>query len=104
MFPLGAVLLPHAALPIRAFEFRYLQLVRDCMDTVPEFGVALIESGSEIGGGDTRFDVGCIAHIVDTVEDRRGFWHLQTIGTPRIRIERWLEDDPYPPAEVDDLP
>lgn len=30
--------------------------------------------------------------------------HLHTVGTRRIRVMRWLEDDPYPRAEVADLP
>jgi Lon protease-like protein len=28
---------------------------------------------------------------------------LVTVGTRRIRVERWLDDDPYPRAEVIDL-
>lgn len=104
MFPLGTVLFPHAGLPLRAFEPRYLALVRDCLDGTREFGVALIESGREVGGGDTRFDIGCIASIIDAAEGPDGMWHLVTIGTRRIRVERWLDDAPYPRAEVEDWP
>ncbi|MBW8826781.1 MAG: LON peptidase substrate-binding domain-containing protein [Acidobacteria bacterium] len=104
MFPLGTVLFPYAGLPLRAFEPRYLELVRHCLDTTPEFGVALIERGREVGGGDQRFDIGCIARIVETAEDPRGFWHLVTVGTRRIRIERWLDDAPYPRAEIEEWP
>ena len=54
MFPLGTVLLPGAVLPLHVFEPRYRQLVQDCLAGEPEFGVVLIERGSEVGGGDQR--------------------------------------------------
>ena len=65
MFPLGTVLLPGAYLSLHVFEPRYRALVQACLDGTPEFGVALIERGSEVGGGDARFDVGCVARIVE---------------------------------------
>ena len=65
MFPLGSVLVPGAVLPLHVFEPRYRALVRSCLDSgEPEFGVVLIERGSEVGGGDVRFDVGTLARIV----------------------------------------
>ena len=54
MFPLGCVLFPHAHLPLHVFEPRYRTLTRDCLRTDREFGVVLIERGSEVGGGDSR--------------------------------------------------
>ena len=58
MFPLGTVLLPGAPLPLQVFEPRYRGLTHDCLAGVPEFGVVLIERGSEVGGGDVRTNVG----------------------------------------------
>lgn len=104
MFPLGTVLLPGGFLPLRVFEPRYRVLVHDCLQGTPEFGVALIERGSEVGGGDSRFDVGCIARIVEASESPDGRWALATVGTRRVRVGAWLEDDPYPLAEVEDWP
>lgn len=102
MFPLGTVLLPGVFLPLHVFEPRYRALVHDCLAGEPEFGVALIERGSEVGGGDARFDVGCVARIVEARELPDGRFALATVGARRIRVERWLEDDPYPRAEVAD--
>ena len=104
MFPLGTVLVPGAVLPLHVFEPRYRALVHDCLAGTPEFGVALIERGSEVGGGETRFDVGCVARIVDAGETPDGRWALVTVGVRRVRIERWLPDDPYPIADVEDWP
>lgn len=104
MFPLGGVLFPHMSLPLRVFEMRYLELVRTCLDTTNEFGVVLIERGREVGGGDERYDVGCVAEIVSHRERNIGQWHLETLGTRRVRVARWLPDDPYPRAELEDWP
>jgi Lon protease-like protein len=104
MFPLGAVLLPGAVLPLHVFEPRYRAMVADCLAGEPEFGVVLIERGSEVGGGDVRYDIGTVARIVEMAELPGGRSALMTVGTRRIRVERWLHDDPYPRAEVIDWP
>jgi Lon protease-like protein len=104
MFPLGTVLLPGAFLPLHVFEPRYRQLVQDCLAGTPEFGVALIERGHEVGGGDARFDVGCVARIVEVGELPDGRYALATVGDRRIKVHEWLADDPYPRAEVEDWP
>jgi Lon protease-like protein len=103
MFPLGTVLLPGVALPLHVFEPRYRALMRACLrpDTSPEFGVVLIERGSEVGGGDVRTAIGCIARIVDATELPDGRWILVVVGTERVRVLRWLDDDPYPRADVE---
>jgi Lon protease-like protein len=100
MFPLGMVLLPGAYLPLQVFEPRYRALVQDCLAGEPEFGVVLIERGREVGGGDHRFDVGCVARIVEAGQSPDGRWGLGTVGTTRVRVTEWLEDDPYPRADV----
>jgi Lon protease-like protein len=104
MFPLGMVLVPGAVLPLHVFEPRYRTLVQDCLAGTPEFGVTLIERGSEVGGGDTRFDVGCVARILQAEELPDGRWALLTVGGRRVRVGRWLPDDPYPVAEVEEWP
>ncbi|WCO69195.1 LON peptidase substrate-binding domain-containing protein [Iamia majanohamensis] len=104
MFPLGSVLVPSMVLPLHVFEHRYRRLVRDCLSTEPEFGVVLIERGREVGGGDVRSDVGTVARIVEGAELPDGRFALQSVGTRRIRVLRWLDDAPYPRALVEDWP
>lgn len=103
MFPLGSVLLPHQPLALHVFEPRYRALVHDCLASDREFGVVLIERGSEVGGGDARFDVGCTARIVGAEESPDGRWALACTGGERIHVRAWLDDDPYPRAEVEAL-
>ncbi len=100
MFPLERVLVPYDRLPLHIFEPRYREMIKQCMAGDAEFGVVLIERGREVGGGDQRFSVGTLARIVDAVELADGRWVLEAVGVERITVERWLEDDPYPCAEV----
>jgi uncharacterized protein len=102
MFPLGTVLFPTMVLPLHVFEPRYRAMVDDCIGGDGEFGVVLIERGSEVGGGDVRTDVGTIAQILEVERFDDGRLALAAVGTRRIRVERWLDDDPYPRAEVTD--
>ena len=104
MFPLGTVLFPFARLPLHVFEPRYRVLVHDCLRNRNEFGVVLIERGYEVGGGDDRFGVGTVAHIVGAGELPDGRWVLDTVGDRRIRVVTWLPDDPYPVALVEEAP
>jgi Lon protease-like protein len=103
MFPLGTALVPHQQLPLQVFEPRYRRLVEDCLGSDGRFGVVLIERGSEVGGGDVRFDVGTVARIVESAELPDGRIALATVGERRLRVRAWLPDDPYPHAEVDEL-
>ncbi len=100
MFPLGTVLFPYAMLPLHVFEERYRVMTRRIMQSDREFGVVLIERGSEVGGGDVRFDTGTVARVVHANELADGRYALATVGIRRVRVARWLPDDPYPRAEV----
>ena len=102
MFPLGSVLFPSVYLPLHVFEERYRALVQDCLDGPGEFGVVLIERGSEVGGGDLRTPVGTVARINEATRFDDGRWALGAVGTRRIRVLDWLNDDPYPRAVVED--
>ena len=104
MFPLGSVLLPAMPLPLRIFEPRYLKLLGDLMGSEnPEFGVVLIERGTEVGGGDQRMQIGTIASVINigTTEE---FYGLESVGTQRFKVTTWLPDDPYPVAVIEFIP
>ena len=88
MFPLGSPLLPSAVLPLHIFEPRYRALARRCTDHEEPFGVVMIERGSEVGGGDVRSDVGCLATISEHQELPDGRWVMLATGGPRVRVFR----------------
>ncbi len=104
MFPLGTVLFPHAMLPLHVFEPRYRLMTKRVLRDDGEFGAVLIERGSEVGGGDVRFDVGTVARIVArTPASRRRVCARDGRPAARASCAGWLPDDPYPQAEVVDL-
>jgi Lon protease-like protein len=105
MFPLELALLPGEELPLRVFEPRYSALVRDCLGGAdPVFGVVLIAAGREVGGGDSRCDVGVLARIAGFEDHGSGRYFLKCRLLERIRVIEWLPDDPYPRAVVQPWP
>jgi Lon protease-like protein len=90
-------------LALRVFEERYLKLMGAILEDEPsEFGVVLIERGSEVGGGDKRFDIGTTAQVLQ-IEAPEGPLQVMARGGRRFRVTRWLEEDAYPQAEVEFL-
>jgi uncharacterized protein len=100
MFPLESALLPNQDLPLRIFEPRYVALVRHCVGSGDPFGVVLISRGREVGGGDTRCDVGVLSRITECVDHGSDRYSLRCRTGERIRVCEWLPDDPYPRATV----
>jgi len=86
LFPLQTVLFPDGPLPLRVFEPRYLDMVSRCLKEDREFGVVLIESGTE--GGDARTEpVGTLARITDWYQGSDGILGITAVGTRRFRLE-----------------
>ena len=103
MFPLGTVLLPGCLLPLHVFEERYRKLFAELEGDRQLFGTCLIERGSEVGGGDVRFDVGTVARVLMRRDLEDGRLAVVVGGTNRIRVGRWLPDEGYPIAEVEEF-
>ena len=104
MFPLGNVLFPHMPLRLRVFEERYLIMLTELLKADDlRFGVVLIERGREVGGGDQRFGIGTIAEVLQ-VTAGEGFVNLAAHGAERLEVIDWLDDAPYPRAEIRVLP
>lgn len=104
MFPLGSVIFPYSAVPLRIFEPRYLAMFETVSSGSGEFGSVLIERGVEVGGGDQRFDIGTRLRILGSTDLEDGHKAIIVAGTERIRIIEWLPDDPHPWAMVETVP
>lgn len=108
LFPLHAVLVPGAALDLRIFERRYLDMVRDCGRSGSGFGVCLILDGDEAGTPATPAAFGSEALIEDFGRTPEGLLSLRVRGRRRFHVLRtrvrdsglvvadieWREDDP----------
>jgi uncharacterized protein len=86
IFPLGTVLFPGGVLPLRIFEARYLDMVRQCMHKDEPFGVCRITEGNEVGKPADHEDIGCAARIVNFDKETSGILNLRTIGEKRFNI------------------
>jgi len=89
LFPLPAVLLPGAALGLRVFEPRYLDLVRECGRQGSGFGVCLLlpGEGGEDGTAAAPAAYGTEARIEDFGNDD-GLLTLRVRGRRRFRVLR----------------
>lgn len=103
IFPLGSVLLPGMPISLRIFEPRFQVMLSRALEGSGEFGVVLIERGSEVGGGDQRFPAGTVARIT-SCDLQEGWINVVALGGRRFAVEEWLADDPHPQASVRLLP
>lgn len=118
VFPLDTVLFPGGILPLRIFETRYVDMVRDCMRDDSGFGVCRITAGSEVGEPAEHESIGCLARIQAWDMEQPGVLQIWTRGEARFRIidrevrhdglvlanATWLADDEDEPLpdEFDD--
>jgi uncharacterized protein len=86
LFPLHTVLFPGGILPLKVFEPRYVDMVRDCMKKEAPFGIVLIKSGQEVGPAAVPEAIGCVAHIAHWDMITLGVLLLRTRGGERFRI------------------
>ncbi len=107
LFPLHTVLVPGAALDLRIFERRYLDMVRDCGRSGSGFGVCLILDGNEAGAPATPAAFGSEALIEDFDTTPDGLLSLRVRARRRFHVLRtrvrdsglvvadieWREDD-----------
>jgi len=94
LFPLRTVLFPEGHLPLRIFERRYLDMVRDCARDDSPFGVCLTHDAEETGPPTGVAQTGTLARITDwyTLED--GLLGVSATGAERFLTEEaWSEPD-----------
>lgn len=112
LFPLHTVLVPGAALGLRIFEPRYLDLVRECGRSEHGFGICLIIDGEEAGATATAAAFGTEALIEDFGTGDDGLLTLRVRGARRFRAHKvrvrdnglqvadieWCDADPIEPV------
>lgn len=101
LFPLRTVLFPGQIMPLRIFEERYKTMVGELLETGGVFGVLLIKSGPETGGGAIPHSVGTTAAIEEAQPAEGGRYLLTVRGLQRFRLVRMLRPRPYPYGEVE---
>ena len=104
IFPLSAVLFPCGYMPLRIFEQRYIDMVRECSASGSFFGVCLVNNSEEENRPATHMRIGTMAEICDfsTLDD--GLLGIVAEGRGRFIIQHTrMRDNGLLMAEVDTL-
>lgn len=86
IFPLGLVLFPGSALPLKIFEQRYLEMTKACVRDNSIFGVCRIRHGQEVGAPAEHEQIGCSARISQWDMPHPNLFHLLCIGERVFRV------------------
>jgi Lon protease-like protein len=111
LFPLGTVLFPGGALPLRVFEVRYLDMVAKCHNAGAPFGVIALQQGHEVRAAgappEQLANIGTLAHITALERPQPGLLTVQCRGDQRFRVHQshqlkhglWVADVTLLPAD-----
>jgi Lon protease-like protein len=103
LFPLNTVLFPGMKLPLHIFEPRYRQMIGECIDEERPFGVVLIRSGPEVGGGAAPHEIGTTARLVEVERLDDGRFNIVCLGQDRFRIAETSSARAYLVGDVEIL-
>ena len=99
LFPLQTVLFPGGQLPLKVFEQRYIDLVRDSVRDRTGFGVCMLAPNDNGPTGIAR--IGTYVEIEDWYLRVGGLLGITTKGIRRFRMSRiWAQDNGLLCAEV----
>src|SRR2546421_11346132 len=98
----GAVLFPHALLPLHIFEPRYQEMLEHALQRDRMFSVALIKpSCPEWHAPEDFFHFVTIGLIRACVGRGDGTSNLVLQGLHRVRFTRFEQETPFPAAKLD---
>jgi Lon protease-like protein len=93
LFPLDAVLLPGAPMPLHIFEPRYKEMIGECLESKQPFGV--VRAKDEVA------EIGCTAEIVNVVKKYDdGRMDIITQGRQRFEVMQVHSERSFLQAEV----
>lgn len=93
LFPLSTVVLPGGQLPLRLFEPRYIDMVKNCFKTDTGFGVCLIKDSSDEAQPAQPYPQGTLVSIVDFDQGADGLLHITTEGQQEFSLLSYTAND-----------
>ena len=90
LFPLNVVIFPEGLLPLRIFEMRYLDMVRNCLRNHTPFGVVAVLNDAPSTRQDTRLPfalVGTSVNIIDADAPQTGLMMIRCLGQQRFQVK-----------------
>ena len=86
LFPLNAVVFPGGRLPLRIFEQRHLEMVKQAIADDMPFGICAIREGVETGAPAVPYTVGTRVHVTDWDMPQAGILHIDTQAEERFVV------------------
>jgi Lon protease-like protein len=93
LFPLNLVICPEGLLPLRIFEDRYLDMVRNCLRNKSSFAVvtALPEGETDPQDNFPFANVGTLVDIVDADVTNVGLMKIFCVGQRRVKVDSYTQ-------------
>jgi Lon protease-like protein len=107
LFPLSLVICPEGLLPLRIFEVRYLDMVRNCLRNKSSFAVVTVlpEGETDPQGNFPSANIGTLVDIVDADVTTVGLMMIRCVGQRRVKVESFTQQkDGLLIGEVNDIP
>jgi len=86
LFPLNTVVFPGGQLPLRIFEQRYLDMVKQAIADNTPFGICAIREGTETGTPAVPYTVGTRVRVTDWDMPQAGILHIDTQAEERFVV------------------
>lgn len=93
LFPLSTALLPDGLMPLRLFERRYIDMVKDCFRHGTGFGICLIKEGREAGLPSEPYPMGTSVSIIDFDQGSDGLLHITAKGEKEFNVLTYTSND-----------
>jgi Lon protease-like protein len=93
LFPLSSIVLPDGLMPLRLFEPRYIDMVKDCFRNDTGFGICLIRQGGEVADVAEPYPLGTRVSIVDFDQGADGLLHITAKGIEEIKILTYTSNE-----------
>ena len=89
LFPVSSLLFPGGRIPLKIFEQRYLDLIKNCIADNTSFGLCAIREGNETGVPAIPYEVGTEVRIVEWDMPQPGIFHIVVEGLQRYVAREW---------------
>lgn len=93
LFPLSSIVLPDGFMPLRLFERRYIDMVKDCFRNETGFGICLIKQGGEVADVCEPYPLGTRVSIVDFDQGDDGLLHITAKGIEEFKILSYTSNE-----------
>ena len=109
LFPLPTIVMPGGLLPLRLFELRYIDMVKECFKHGTGFGVCLAKPFSQ-QQVEEPYPHGTVVSLIDFDQGSDGLLHIVAEGTQEFQLNQFTVGDkglvtgevsylPPPPAQ-----